>query len=136
MNAKNLAKLATHLEKLPLDYSHFDMNDFQSEDGSVDIRFSIPKAEVSCGTSACAVGHGPWAGIRVSKYDVDWEHYSDRVFGVSIFDDGAGDFMFAAEWARPDPTHRGAAARIRYVLDGGRDFDSRDPATYAKYLVA
>lgn len=165
----NLKKLATYLENLPEDYQHFEMSEFNSlsdadavdyglNNGGLD-RFSEANA---CGTVACAVGHGPSAGVLFRKgkdyvtydcygekfVDPKWNEYSER-FAPLRSDEW--NWMFGAEWSDYDNTHRGAAARIRYLLDGntppittGRyffEFDYEpDPVLgfaveYAKYLV-
>ena len=101
--AKNLDTLATHLEGLPDDYKHFNMETFEEE--------------TWCGTVACACGHGPTAGIK-KKRGEDWGHYADRAFGASPANDNWG-FLFSADWYWYQPTHHQAAERIRVFLNGG-----------------
>jgi hypothetical protein len=117
----NLLKLATYLETLPDDYEQFDMRDYMMEpDGddrrcwqAVDI---TERSKPVCGTVACAVGHGPAAGIRVYGDDC-WQSYADRVFG--FLPDHGFDYMFSSGWSIDDNTPKGAAARIRtYVALG------------------
>ena len=116
----NLLKLAAYLETLPDDYEQFDMSEYMmKQDGkyweAVYVH-ELPKND--CGTVACAVGHGPAAGIRVYG-DIDWESYSDRVFGEFEDDYFGWDYMFSASWSCSDNTPKGAAARIRtYVTLG------------------
>jgi hypothetical protein len=140
MNVKNLDKLATYLEGLPFGYSHFDMQLY------IDGQESLPYLrceENFCGTAACALGHGPAAGICYTGTNLfaDWEGYAakftdrDALLWVWLFND---------EWRHTDNTHQGAAARIRYVLDGKKvppyfedPFyipDEDDVALYAEYL--
>lgn len=72
--------------------------------------------EPDCGTVACAVGHGPLAGIAPLE-DESWFEYSKRVFGApygSLF-----RWLFDDNWANVDDTATGAAARIRYYLEHG-----------------
>jgi hypothetical protein len=111
----NLAKLADYLENLPDDYAKFDMEFFMSADGEP---IDTPKT-VSCGTVACAVGHGPSAGIPVCG-DNNWPDYVQRVFGVyHARESGAFEWLFAEWWASVDNTPKGAANRIRYYLENG-----------------
>lgn len=155
MNARqrsNLLKLAAYLESLPKNYSHFDMGWFADHEGDCELPMD---AEVyaaknpseflnNCGTVACAVGHGPAAGIKVADEEficrgqgVNWHGYSRRAFGVgatSRFD--AFSFLFGAQWDLIDNHHYGAAARIRYYLaTGDYDSDAGDHAIkrYAPY---
>lgn len=154
---KNLAKLADYLESLPEDYAHFDMNQFIDHDpergipGTIDedrrqalerydsavalestVFAASPEQFLNnCGTVACALGHGPAAGIPLAKAHLQ----TKKVKGVSIVTDinfGAyskrfvtnqysreWDFLFSGDWAGTDDHHWGAAARIRFLLDKG-----------------
>lgn len=92
---------------------------------------SIDKFLNNCGTSACALGHGPAAGIPLAKSHIETE----RMNGASIVtginwgaytrnflpceNDMDWEFLFGGDWAYFDNHHWGAAARIRYVLDNG-----------------
>ena len=74
-----------------------------------------------CGTAACAVGHGPLAGIPIKKNE-DFAEYSSRVFIDDIDSDDhalAWQFLFASSWVNIDNTPKGAAARIWLLLDKG-----------------
>ena len=136
----NLDKLATKLESLPLDYASFDMwgyyaggesdylakmsnaVDYAQNNGGVD--------KNECGTIACAIGHGPAAGVlatgecinavsRLSHEEVatvNWSRYSNNFEELRS---DAWEWMFGSNWFNKDNTHRGAAARIRYFLDQG-----------------
>jgi len=120
----NLEKLATYLEALPADYERFNMAYFKATEGDVggygreeyDPSEPIPE-EHACSTVACAVGHGPNAGIRVYK-DTSWFTYCERVFGVSEHSD-EWDWLFHYNWANIDNTAFGAAQRIRHFLKYG-----------------
>lgn len=129
----NLSKLATYLENLPEKYKRFDMCSFMSSppfkcipaDQVALATYIENQKEVPCGTVACAVGHGPAAGVELndiyieiapnSKIYVDWDGYSEKFIPqiTSLW-----EWCFGSDWESIDNTHRGAAARIRYVLNG------------------
>lgn len=127
-----LNKLATYLEGLPEDYSHFSMFDYlQGNDNAAEARYARENGGVhTCGTAACAVGHGPAAGIlfparmvtksiyNPSKFEVDWGNYSLLFTGEDDADTPLWLWLFASQWRNADDHHFGAAARIRYILDG------------------
>ena len=118
----NLLKLADYLDKLPDDYEQFDMDEYmQDENGHV--VWITTQNKPSCGTVACAVGHGPAAGIRVYG-DGDWADYADRVFGKMCCDDF--QYMFGSWWSNYDNTPKGAASRIRTFVSLGRAPDCWD----------
>lgn len=114
----NLEKLATHLDALPVDYEHFDMRDYNALGGSSEWpnrqSLDIRQRSYDCGTVACAVGHGPAAGIRVYG-DQSWSEYAYRVFGMDRFSD-AFEYLFGSTWRVYDNTPQGAAERIRTYL--------------------
>jgi hypothetical protein len=118
----NLTKLANYLDALPKDYKDFDMCDFNYDsDQSLD----IADRRYDCGTAACAVGHGPAAGIRVYK-DADWFAYCERAFGITRYaadhdydEDKDFEYLFGSGWGDYDNTPHGAAARIRTYLELG-----------------
>lgn len=73
-----------------------------------------------CGTVACAVGHGPLAGIPMKKGE-GWSEYSYRTM---IDKDqpkavAAWQFLFSSDWADYDNTPHGGAARIRFLIATG-----------------
>lgn len=116
INRKNLEKLATYLEGLPVDYEKFNMRHMLADDDGEEFDLRDPgRARVihKCGSSACAIGHGPNAGIRISPHDWSWTQYADRVFGVNHFTNGIGEYMFGGNMGGD---HRDAAKRIREVL--------------------
>jgi len=142
---KNLGLLADYLEKLPADYSHFDMGLFIGEKDE----YGNPKSDIDhlyaeyakknggvdqhgCGTVACAIGHGPAAGILFKKEELGkddlwddnedewvevttpfWHSYSGRFANIHS---PMWNWLFGSEWDRADNHHHGAAARIRYIL--------------------
>jgi hypothetical protein len=114
----NLARLAEHLRKLPEDYAHFEMKSYQGGGATVLWRLMGPLGRTGelvpgmCGTTACAVGHAPNAGMGVRRPLENWAQYEARLF-TSAFHKAC----FSGNWASVDNTVRGAAARILYVLD-------------------
>lgn len=144
----NLLKLSEYLWALPDDYKHFDMGiffglsnddtDWDSVDANIKKNFHTPYGYDAsiykhCGTAACAVGHGPNAGIISTQDDIDWNSYADRVFGCNA--NSYGEFMFGGNWSQFDNTTKGAALRIWYVLmNGFPQFEEYDPSySYNEY---
>lgn len=92
---------------------------------------SISNALNNCGTVACAVGHGPAAGIPLAKSDIikgtrggitfvaeiNFDNYSKNFIADTLSD--AWEFLFSGGWSGVDNHHWGAAARIRFLLDKG-----------------
>lgn len=119
----NLRKLATFLAALPADYSHFSMTwFFESADSSSedDMPAHIsPKQYNACGTVACAVGHGPAAGVRPYR-DLSWWDYAHRAFGAQV-NSYLWYWLFDGGWSAVDMdnTPQGAARRIFYALANG-----------------
>lgn len=118
----NLAKLAAYLWTLPANYPDFEMSDFVSGISFDDVEANYAHV---CGTAACAVGHGPKAGITPLQ-DERWREYSERVFiscDPDAHDDedneGPWEWCFGAGWAWRDNTVHGAAARIEWMLAHG-----------------
>lgn len=125
MNRENLTKLANFLMTLPDDQPDFDMKNFYSGDG---VTAYVKEPHIPCGSTACAVGWGPAAGIPLDpKYltddrvePVDWWAYYQEVFGLSqrhTYDEWEWCFSGEWGWGGVDNTPRGAAARILYMLD-------------------
>ena len=133
MNKENLKKLADYLAKLPEDYQQFEMSNFIDEATFDEAVEYIRKDGNMCGTSACAIGHAPHAGITLdfTQEELDrmyvgtvgggsadlWTAYAQRAFGID-FNTPQGEWMFGGEWAGVDNTPRGAAARIKFILAG------------------
>jgi hypothetical protein len=85
----NLRKLSAYLAALPKGYKHFDITGWyyvESDDDYDDVtpRKAAKISVTNCGTAACAVGHGPSAGIKIEDADRSWEEYCERVFGLPI----------------------------------------------------
>jgi hypothetical protein len=115
MNRANLEKLAAYLEQLPEDYTHFDMGLFLTlNDVAINAWTTIRAG--ACGTVACALGHGPAAGIILATKNADWDAYGEKAFEL-VFDEW--DWCFSSGWASVDNTPHGAAKRIRHLLDHG-----------------
>lgn len=132
---KNLERLATYLQSLPVDYKEFDMVSYFIGDSEVERHYV--RYNGVCGTAACAVGHGPSAGLFMLKQEIgispQWSVYAERLFVDDVFDEKF-DFMFGDEWAKVDNHHYGAAARIRYFLAKG--LPSRwEPETYEDFRI-
>jgi len=107
----NLRTLAAYLRTLPTDYPDFAMSDFTNDAAGN----GHPRI-VGCGTAACAVGHGPAAGIAPLEYEKTWVEYSYR----TLCDDADGwDWCFSGCWSDVDNSAHGAAARIEHMLDHG-----------------
>ncbi len=116
----NLRKLADYLSDLPDTYLAFDMEtfflhpeiDYQVEyDEMVASKLLSDIENIPCGSSACAVGHGPAAGIPPIPDDITWTDYCWRVFGIDS-DGHDYDDMFGGEWYSRDNSFVGAANRI------------------------
>ena len=117
----NLRILAEGLLNLPEDYSQFEMNTFLDYDKeSIDdglLPIFATNDSLSCGTVACACGHGPSLGIPALPSE-DWEDYSYRVFGLNELS-YQFEWCFSGVWENHDNTPHGAAYRILYMLDQG-----------------
>lgn len=118
----NLAALAEYLESGPA--LRFDMARFAADGERHEID---PEAMLRCGTAACALGHGPFAGLPAKRQE-EWKDYAFRVFGVGPTDIGSQSpaflWMFGGAWAEIDNSPDGAAARIRWFLRNGVPPDS------------
>jgi hypothetical protein len=117
----NLKQLADYLAALPEDYAHFDMRVYYWHYG-VCPAFGQVKAGVydlhGCGSVACALGHGPAAGIEIPEDCEYWQDYIDLFTPVP---DYAPIFQwcFDYDWKQVDNSHQGAAKRIYWLLEKG-----------------
>jgi len=138
---ENLAKLATHLESLPVDYNHFNMGLYFYSAASVTIDrsthdyFKDPERINICGTVACALGHGPASGVKPTETEsFTWSGYSEKFIprGEQLL---RAEFywLFCGAWERVENTHYGAAARIRYLLDHGHPPEKFTVDTFYSY---
>lgn len=110
---KNLAALAAFLPAVPPELFH--MNDYECKN--------------ECGTTHCAAGYGPSAGIPKLPEE-HWGVYCGRVFGV-VYDAWVSKkhrqawcWLFSSSWQSVDNTPDGAATRIRILLDKGVPVDN------------
>ncbi len=157
----NLRQLARYLEDLPKGYARFNMQRFCAHRngmpnmaliGVSPLYARVVLADDQCGTCACAVGHGPAAGIAPdSETDWCWDAYMLRCFGACAWGTyfantaktwqiAAGSFLFSGDWYHTMPTAHEAAFRIRYALKHGipaaaasiRDWPHRHGAEWAR----
>ncbi len=113
----NLAKLADYLIGLPADYGHFNMETFGGLGSEGFGSEDYPPAQAdtklhTCGTVACAAGHGPAAGIPPKQFDT-WDSYIERSFGIKRADGLYWD-VFSASLGGD---HIDAGNRIKRVLE-------------------
>lgn len=82
-----------------------------------------------CGTSACAVGHGPQAGVEIQGFET-WRAYESRAFGIE-HGSAAWYFLFG-------PGHRdcpiSAVARIEEFLTNGHQIFNTSSAAFGEIL--
>ena len=74
----NLARLAVHL--LNLDISRapgFDMTRYHSRTD-----FAGRVMATDCGAVACAIGHGPSAGVQPAQPEQTWHEFASSRFGA------------------------------------------------------
>lgn len=163
---RNLERLARYLESLPEHYEHFKMDDFVDVNAVEEFAEGCGQpfhtlirqymrynglVQETCGSSACAVGHGPSAGMVVPEWLMQAPQPSYRSVGTELsyiwvayaaamFIDnedtvhdftGRFQFMFGGDW--PDNTWL-AAARIRYFLANEEIDTSADVIDYSKYV--
>lgn len=114
MNIINLLKLADYLDTV---HSGFDMEDYCIVKGHGP-RSVGPQNIPECGTVACAIGHGPKAGIPVPDDCESWHDYSESAFGLEHFG-VEWAWCFSGDWVHVDNTPLGAAKRIRLLVNGG-----------------
>lgn len=149
LQRSNLDKLATYLESLSEDYNHFDMATYMYGFGhSIDTLIHYVKHNGgvdSCGTTACAVGHGPAAGIFFSDEElepdgiaseINWNLYAANNFvgGDTHTQTPEYHWCFGGSWVWHDNHHYGAAARIRYMLAHGVPKDFNHSMSYNNFM--
>jgi len=159
----NLKKLADYLAALPTDYAAFEMEDFlqpvsrqivdkmNDDFRKAEREYALNNGGVAqCGAVACAIGHGPTAGIHalpehmkgsaiggdIELRTINWFAYADTFF-LEPRADNAFEWMFGGGWSNYDNTHQGAAKRIYYFLENGVPDDFEDAyADASDYFVA
>lgn len=114
----NLRQLATYLSALPDGYGQFDMGNYRAKGAIVDGAAGFPRKLNDCGTVACALGHGPNAGIA-PEGSRTWLAYSSDHFISPSQDETEPywEWCFSGLWMDSDNTPKGAAARINWMLD-------------------
>lgn len=115
---ENISRLASFLESLPINYPHFDMEDwFHPADH---VRFSSEADEIEAseelieprmGSCGCALGHSRAAGVTV-KAD-SWLELAREAYGI---EDDEFDMVFAGELCFENNTPAAAARRLRALL--------------------
>ncbi|MDH7796399.1 MULTISPECIES: hypothetical protein [unclassified Beijerinckia] len=114
MNRDNLRKLADYLITGRVEYE-FDMK-WYCVSAYRDHEYSPAKHD--CGAIACALGHGPAAGIEPSADCYSWQSYSRNQFDLAHYSD-EWDWAFGPGWSYLDNTPQGAAKRIYWLLEHG-----------------
>jgi len=106
VNMGNIKILRDYLDGLPADYSDFDMSLYASDYDKA----SNATPKTGCGTSACALGHGPSSGIKKLSKE-GWRNYRTRAF---FYDAGElALFAFSCMWNNSIPE---AVARLDLIL--------------------
>lgn len=125
MKKKNLLKLANYLE-LNVTQKMFNMQSYRENSEGDSVTF---RSKTDCGTVGCALGYAPLVngleaiaeefiiGMNHSNY-LDFSDYCKRVLGICNYKDKSWEFLFASQWVGFDNTPEGAAARIKYLVDG------------------
>ena len=113
INRKNFAILALYLWETDIPKEKFDMSHYcysEDKESEVDLRQALEEYKNDCGTSACALGHGPIAGIK-PRITSSWSGYCRDNF---VSDNSqVWEFCFGPKW--PD-CPKFAAQRIAYML--------------------
>lgn len=130
MNKENLLKLADYLEN-NVTQEQFHMHTFrQRPNRATGGLNSLGFVSLNdCGTIGCAAGWGPFVkGLELIKNDfkaysdkptVDFvTEYIPRVFGIEM-EHEEWDFVFSGAWEKFDNTPKGAANRIKYLVENG-----------------
>lgn len=117
----NLRKLSQYL-RLHAVQEHFHMGVYYKKKNAGPLgQFASPDRAMQppklCGTVACALGHGPAAGVDPFE-DWLWRTYSRNKFGMESYSKD-WEFVFGPDWEIHDNTPAGAADRIDYYLVHG-----------------
>lgn len=123
LNVGNLVKLAAYLLSLPEDYQHFGMGVYFSKPGgALGMTVTEQAGEINeCGAVACAIGHGPSAGIAAKSelQERFWGIYCDENLIAEVGFKHEWNWCFSDAWEGIDDTAKGAGQRIIYMLDHG-----------------
>lgn len=135
----SLKKLADYLYNLPENYSHFHMGVYFEADYEGHQEDVLEDLELydsllhSCGTSACALGHGPAAGVNPYGGCGDWDDYALFNFGIKP-NSNAWKWLFSPYWDSTinaeDNTPKAAALRIYQYLESDVPQDFVCPQTW------
>lgn len=129
----NLMKLRDYLYSLPEDYDRFDMSVYFYDSLSPHAFFTPSEARPSCGTSACALGHGPAAGIEALEGE-GWLSYSERQFGISREDYfELWEWVFCEDWSKYHLERCNISEEERERM--GIGYTAHDAATRIQCLV-
>jgi hypothetical protein len=132
----NLLTLAYYLLNLPKDYKEFNMKVLCRPRDEFYPRTCEPIEAVEnmkCGAVACALGHGPLAGIKPKRGE-DWREYSGRCFCPRASHEW--EWCFGQGWQGVDSTPKGAAQRILYLLEKGlpeNSYEQRNRQAFLSY---
>lgn len=112
----NLKKLADYLSSGKLK-AYFDMEVYADAAHKYNSH--------NCGSVGCAVGHGPYAGVKKPK-NMNWKHYAIEKFGANFSFSADGtvnyeyyEFLFSCLWYHEQPRATQAAKRIYLLLEKG-----------------
>lgn len=113
--ASNVAVLALGLKGLK-DASHFDMSWYCTlhNVGQDGISGDIRKHYVACGSSCCALGHGPIFGVKTPEGVREWGDYSHITMDLN-FNTDCDRWLFAFGADHPDDPVA-AAHRLVWLL--------------------
>ena len=118
MNRDNLTKLADYLESLPEDYKDFGMAGYLHV---FDARKAAEYAQhnggvAKCGTAACAIGHGPAAGILFPEPTADSIFWNNTTVPLYTKD----DLEFPVDWVEACAPDWGEYS-YEFFIDGEGD---------------
>lgn len=118
IHAGNFAKLALYLNSAKIPEEKFTMewiiDNRKDDEFKCDYPALAKKKYNECGTSACALGHAPLAGIK-PRPGMSWGEYDTCMLTDSLTDEW--EHCFDASWGG---TAKDAAKRIAYMLLTGR----------------
>ena len=113
--------MADYLETVPQEA--FSMHFFRDD---------VPSHDIQCKSVGCAIGHcvhldpNPDQIPRCPDGSIDFMDWSFKFTGIMGYD--MWSYLFSSVWYDLDNTPKGAAARIRYVVE------NRLPKTFSKEM--